>query len=144
MVKRSSLVALVFLVGCGSAGSAGDPTSSTSKLAVAGSKGSDPTATSSSSSSESAAEDPGPIGSIEVGDIDFIEVDESAASVPRKIRVESSCRLTDHTGLDTVVDGATCSELFEMSIDSTDPATYGCGPQESVGTLRIHLKDGRD
>ncbi|MDF2695855.1 MAG: hypothetical protein K0S65_4238 [Labilithrix sp.] len=139
MVKRSSLVALFLLVGCSGSGSVGDPTSSRSPLETSGSKGGNPAA-----SSENAAEEAQPGTSIDVNDIEFIEVDELQAPVPRMIRVEASCRLTDHTGLDAVVDAARCTELFEYAVDPTDPATYGCGDSGGVGTVRVHLKDGSD
>jgi hypothetical protein len=148
MVRQSILLTL-FVLGCS------DPVSSehgsgTGALAVSRSSATDPT-----KGAEPDPDDPqtGPqtdpgSDSIAVGNIEFIEVDESAAAVPRRIRVDSSCRVTDDHGLDAAGDAARCSELYAIAIDQTTAPTYGCGancvPNTCTGTVRIHLNDGRD
>lgn len=71
----------------------------------------------------------------------YIEVDESAAAVPRKIRVNSKCIVTDDTGLNTMGDGARCAELFKIAVE---PIRLDCGPGGAVGSVVIRLHDGRE
>jgi hypothetical protein len=58
----------------------------------------------------------------------------------RRIRVESSCRVTDHTGLDAMAGATHCSQLFAVIGDTT---IWGCGPNGGNGTVTVHLRDGR-
>ena len=146
MTKRTILLA-VFFLGCGDRISLGEHDTDSDPLAVSDEQ--------QGSAAQSAAppprdETPRPVvvnDPISWMDIDYIEVDESEAAVPRKMRVDSECRVTDHNGLDAMGDATQCQELLETAVDVT--GDYGCGyscePSTSCkGTVRIHLKDGRD
>ncbi len=138
MKKRSILLAVFFLA-CGDRASLGDHGAGSNPLSV---DESDKSAAEPDTADAGATTD---AGTIPVSDIDYIEVDESTAAVPRVIRVDASCRVTDHTGLDAMGAPDRCEDLF---LKSVDPTSYGCGyscvPNICTGTVRIHLNDGTD
>jgi len=142
MTKRSLFLA-VFLIGCGGRVSLGEHGSGDNQLSSADS-GEAPTDGGASGLviPDAPVVDSGPAAvAIDRSEVDYIEDDESAAPTARKIRIYANCRVTDHTGLDAMADLARCKELFDVVLE---PTTYWCGGADIVGTLRLHLKDGRD
>ncbi|OJY17214.1 MAG: hypothetical protein BGO98_13815 [Myxococcales bacterium 68-20] len=138
MKKRSILLAVFFLA-CGDRVSLGDHGTSSDPLSANESNEGSTEPGFASADPDAGAD----AGSIPVGDIAYIEVDET--DISRTIRVDASCRVTDHTGLDAMGDPTRCADLF---VTSVDPTSYGCGyscvPNTCTGTVRIHLNDGTD
>lgn len=138
MTKRTILLAVCF-IGCGDRASLGDHSSGKESLSV--SEPNESTTTDAGSAPANGAD----AGSVAASDIAFIEVDEILSGAPRTIRVDADCRVTDGDGLDAMGDVARCQELFTVSVD---PTPLGCGmsciPNLCIGTVRMHLNDGRD
>lgn len=143
-----SLLVAVLILGCGgrvfdeNGSGNGQLSGSESEQTDTGSTPADTGATSSRDSAPTTVVDSAPAAPvIAPSEIWYVEVDESAAAVPRKITVNSKCIVTDHTGLNRMGDETRCKELFAAAVD---PTTYGCGPGGAVGTVRMRLHDGRE
>jgi hypothetical protein len=149
-MTRNALLLAVLALGCGgrvldeSGAGNGELSGSGSEQSDAGSTPA-PIDTGTTSAKDSApvpvvdSAPPPPV--IAPSEVWYIEVDESAAAVPRKIRVNSKCIVTDNTGLNTMGDASRCAELFKIAVD---PTRSDCGPGGAVGTVVIRLHDGRE
>jgi hypothetical protein len=142
---NKTLILVVVMLGCGGRVSLGDHGSGRDNLTGMQDPAGDAAAWTdggAASADPSAADGESVVPVLQPGDIAFVEVDElfGTERVHRSIRVDASCRVTDHTGLDTMGDMTRCNELFDVAVD---PTTYGCGPQEGLGTVTLRMKDGR-
>ncbi|AKU93805.1 hypothetical protein AKJ09_00469 [Labilithrix luteola] len=132
---KHSLVLALCLMGCTGRASLGDQGTSSDPLSAEPSDG----------GGVSEPDDAGtPIAST---DVEFIELVDPQAPW-QVVHIDANCHVTDGSGLDAQGDPSRCGELFAFAVEA-DPTKYGCGrgcfPVEMcTGTVRMHLRDGRD
>ncbi|MDF2692324.1 MAG: hypothetical protein K0S65_707 [Labilithrix sp.] len=141
-MKRYPVLALC-LMGCMGRASLGDQGTSSDPLSSAPVPDSGASPLDDAGSPPSSTEDAGrPFLST---DVEYVEVDTAFGTFVSPMRIDASCRVTDAAGFDGPGDPARCGDLFAAA---ADPTSYGCGPicvpNTCTGTVRVHLRDGRD